>query len=205
MSDEPVYILTEAEAATVLRCAEEDENMLDLLPQVDAYIATATGRDWAADETIHPTAKSAARMLLVRWHEDPGGMAAGAALGFGLSAALSQLEAVALTLETSGVPDEALALTASNPANGAMNVAVTVNPTLVFNHEMDASAEEAISLQNEDGIEIDITNALDVTGKILTITPESDLEADTGYTLVIEAAADIYGQTLSKEIAFTTA
>ena len=70
---------------------------------------------------------------------------------------------------------------------------------------MDASAEEAISLQNEDGIEIDITNALDVTGKILTITPESDLEADTGYTLVIEAAADIYGQTLSKEIAFTTA
>ena len=91
-------ILTPAEAATVLRVAEDDQNMLDLLPQVDAYLEMASGRDWAADEPIRPEAKSAARMLLVRWYEDPGGMAAGSALGFGLQAAVVQLEALALSL-----------------------------------------------------------------------------------------------------------
>lgn len=91
-------ILTAAEAATVLRCDQADADMLQLLPSVDAYLKNATGRDWAADTPIRPEAKSAARMLLVRWHEDPGGMAAGSALGFGLSACLVQLEAVALQL-----------------------------------------------------------------------------------------------------------
>lgn len=91
-------ILTETEAANILRCAEDDPAMLDLLPQVDAYIAQATGRDWENDDPIPPEAKSAARMLLVRWHEDPGGMAAGAALGYGLAAVMAQLEALALTL-----------------------------------------------------------------------------------------------------------
>ncbi len=94
------YILTTAEAANVLRCADDDPNMLMLLPQIDAYIEQATGHDWAADTVIREEAKSAARMLLVRWHEDPGGMAAGAALGFGLSAALTQLEALALRYVT---------------------------------------------------------------------------------------------------------
>lgn len=91
-------ILTETEAANALRCAETDPAMLDLLPQVDAYIKNATGRDWAADEPIRPEAKTAARILLVRAHEDPGAMSAGAALSFGLTAALVQLEAIALQL-----------------------------------------------------------------------------------------------------------
>jgi hypothetical protein len=86
-------ILTETEAATVLRTTQDDPNMLDLLPLIDAYIETATGRDWTSDNQISPRAKSAARMLLVRWHEDPGGMAAGDTLGPGLRAALMQLEA----------------------------------------------------------------------------------------------------------------
>ncbi|NMC84294.1 MAG: phage gp6-like head-tail connector protein [Anaerolineaceae bacterium] len=91
-------ILTESEAAKVLRTGEDDPVMLDLLPQVDAYIENATGRDWAADEPIQAAAKSAARMLLVRWYEDPGGMAAGVSLGFGLNAALVQLKVLALEL-----------------------------------------------------------------------------------------------------------
>jgi hypothetical protein len=45
--------------------------MLALLPQVDAYIKNATGRDWAKESSIPEEAKSAARMLLVRWHENP--------------------------------------------------------------------------------------------------------------------------------------
>lgn len=68
--------------------------MLDLLPQIDAYIRMATGRDWTVDSPVNPLAKSAARMVLVMWYENPGMMAGGAtALNFGLTSALTQLEA----------------------------------------------------------------------------------------------------------------
>lgn len=93
-------ILTLTEAANVLRCEETDPNLVDLLPQVDRYIQMATGRDWAADTTIDPLAKNAARILLVRAHEDPGALAQPAAsLSWGLSAVLVQLEALAEMLE----------------------------------------------------------------------------------------------------------
>jgi hypothetical protein len=92
-------ILTVTEAANALRTAEDDLAMLDLLPQVDAYIKNATGRDWAADNPVRPEAKSAARILLVRAHEDPGAMAQPAgSLGWSLSACLVQLEALAWQL-----------------------------------------------------------------------------------------------------------
>ena len=68
-----------------------------LLPQIDGFIRNATGRDWSQDSPIHPAAKAAARMLLVKWHEDPGMSATGmASLGFGLTSALLQLEALAM-------------------------------------------------------------------------------------------------------------
>ncbi len=89
------YILTTTEAATVLRCAEDDPNMLMLLPAIDAYIKMATGRDWAADTTIREEAKNAARMLLVQWHENPAMVGSSGPLAFGLMAALTQLEAIA--------------------------------------------------------------------------------------------------------------
>ena len=92
-------ILTSAEAANALRTTTTDPAMLDLLPQVDAYINNATGRDWTADQPIRPEAKSAARMLLVMWHEAPGMIGQGiTSLPFGLAAALCQLESVALEL-----------------------------------------------------------------------------------------------------------
>lgn len=88
-------ILTAAEAAAVLRTEITDVVMTALLPQVDAYIASATGRNWANDDVIHESAKSAARMLLVLWHEDPGVLsgAGSATMSHGLTAALTQLEA----------------------------------------------------------------------------------------------------------------
>lgn len=95
------YTLTPTEAATVLRCDESDPNMLMLLPLVDAYLANATGMDWAEDPYEVPNeAKSAARMLLVMWHENPAmvGMPQ-SSLGFGLAAVLMQLKALALELE----------------------------------------------------------------------------------------------------------
>lgn len=97
-------ILTAAEAAAALRCETTDPDMLGLLPQVDAYIKNATGHDWAADQpagTVRQEAKSAARMLLTMWHENPAMLASGmATLGFGLSAALMQLEEIALRYKT---------------------------------------------------------------------------------------------------------
>jgi len=90
------YILTAAEGSEVLRCEVDDAEMLALLPLIDDYIKDATGHDWASDTTIHPKAKSAARMLLVMWHENPGMLANGqTALSFGLKACLAQLEAAA--------------------------------------------------------------------------------------------------------------
>lgn len=90
-------ILTATEAANVLRAATNDPLMSDLLPAIDLYIRQATGRDWTADSTINPVAKSAARMLLVMWHENPAMMGQGTgALSHGLAACLTQLEALAL-------------------------------------------------------------------------------------------------------------
>jgi len=199
-------ILTAAEAANVLRCLTTDALMLQLLPQVDKYIQTATGRNWTLDSVIEPTAKSAAQMLLVMWHEAPGQIGQGITnLPFGLSAVLVQLEALALQLATSGVPTEDLKLVASQPENGDANVAVGANLTLVFNHEMDSTATSAVSLQDATGATFTTVNTLDVTKKIMTINPTGNLTAGMSYTIVIEDAADSYGQTLDIDIGFETA
>lgn len=58
-------ILTAEEAARAVAVEPMDEKLLDILPQVDAYINGATGHDWTADKTIHPEAKAAARIYLV--------------------------------------------------------------------------------------------------------------------------------------------
>ena len=199
-------ILTAVEAANVLRCLTTDALMLQLLPQVDKYIYTATGRNWTLDSTIEPTAKSAAQMLLVMWHEAPGQIGQGiTSLPWGLSAALVQLEALALQLETSGVPDEALKLQTSMPVDGAIGVAIGANLTLVFNHEMDSSATSAVILKTAAGATVTTVNSLDVTKKILTVNPSASLTADARYTLEIVDAPDIYGQTLEQDIGFETA
>lgn len=190
-------ILSFGEAATVLRCEETDKGMIDLLPIVDAYIYQATGRDWSQDETIRLEAKSAARMLLVRWHEDPGGMGAGGALGFGMSAVLTQLEALALQLRTAGTPDEPLRLVNTN-VDGYM--AVDASFVLAFSYPMDPGATARVHL-----VGVTTTNTLDVSGRILTITPLADLAHSASYILMIDYAPDIYGRTLYREIAIITA
>ena len=199
-------ILTAAEAALVLRTEVTDPVMLIYLPLVDAYIKNGSGRDWTADTTIEPMAKAAAQILLVQWYENPAMLGQGlATLGAGLMACLLQLEAKALELESLGVPEETLAIAASLPVDGARNIAITANLALIFNHAMDDSAESAVALETAAGAAVATTNALDITSKILSIKPDSNLTADTKYKLVITAAADAYGQTLTKDIWFTTA
>lgn len=93
-------ILSASEAANVLRCAEDDPAMLDLLPLVDGYINDATGWDWTVEypDTALSQAKAAARILLVQWYEDPGRINAGGALGLGFNACITQLKALGLEL-----------------------------------------------------------------------------------------------------------
>jgi methionine-rich copper-binding protein CopC len=198
-------ILTAAEAANVLRCLTTDALMLQLLPQVDDYIKTATGRDWTADTTIEPKAKAAAQMLLTMWHENPSMTGNAGALQGGLSACLTQLEAQALELESSGVPDAALTIVTSLPKDGDMDIAITANLVLIFSHAMDSSATSAAVLKDAAGNTVTTVKSLDVTKKILTVNPTGSLTADAAYTLVITAAADSYGRTITDEIGFTTA
>lgn len=96
------YILSVEEAAAVLRCDTDEDNMLMLLPMVDAYIRQATGRDWAQDDPIDQRAKAAARILLVQWHENPAMIALSGTdlLSHGLRAVLTQLESLALRYKT---------------------------------------------------------------------------------------------------------
>jgi hypothetical protein len=86
-------ILTAQEGANFIRTEATDAVMLMLLPHVDSYINNATGHDWTADSTIHPTAKLAAGILLVNWYDNP--LMVGQSIGAALPQ-LSQLEGEAL-------------------------------------------------------------------------------------------------------------
>jgi hypothetical protein len=197
------YILTSTEAAAILRCAEDDANLLMLLPQVDAYIKQATGRDWALDDPVRPEAKAAARILLVQAHEDPGGLGqAPAGLSWGLRACLTQLEALAMLPEISGVPDEPLELMQTNIGDW---MALDGDLVLVFNHPMADAAISKVYLQTGDGSSVTCTNSLDTTKKILRISPNASLSSNASYWILVDYAPDVYGQTLYQTVAFMTA
>ena len=91
-------ILTELEAANAWAvCSKEelpDRAIPIVLPAVDDYIKTATGKDWGADNPVDPTAKMLASVLFVRWLEDPGMV--GRASDAGVVGLIGQLHAKAL-------------------------------------------------------------------------------------------------------------
>lgn len=189
----------------MLRCEANDADMLALLPLVDAFIQQATGRAWQGDNPVRSEAKAAARMLLVMWHENPAMTGSTNVLNFGLTAALVQLEALALQLETAGIPEKTLNLTASMPADGQEFVSVNIAPVLIFNNPMDDDAGTHIILKDDADNILTTNNILDATKRILTITPGESLNADTDYFIVLSAIADCFGQTLTKKISFRTA
>jgi hypothetical protein len=197
-------ILTKPEAANVLRTDEDDLVMIQLLESVDRDIEYATGRNWTLDDPIEILAKNAAMILITRYFENPGMIGAGlTSLEPGLRSALVKLEARALELLTDGVPDEALKIVSSIPAQGADEIAITITLVIIFNNQL-ASTSEA-TLEDGAGNGITITNSLDATNKILSVNPDSNLTADTTYKLILTAIPDIYGQTLTKELDFRTA
>lgn len=88
-----VLSLSEAKAILRIDGTDTDTLLIILLPAIDSYLATATGKDQSSE----PLAKVAAQMLLVAWYENPGmaGKIEGE-LQYGLTNIITQLQAKAL-------------------------------------------------------------------------------------------------------------
>lgn len=72
-----------------------------ILPAIDDYLKTATGKDWGTltdrYTKIDPTAKIVASVLLVRWFEDPGMIGKLSLNDPGLIGLIAQLHAKAIS------------------------------------------------------------------------------------------------------------
>lgn len=102
-----------------------------------------------------------------------------------------------------GTPS-ALALSVSDPVDGASAVAVSKTVTLTFNNALQADAIYGVVLVKADGTKVTAVNSLDATKKIMSVDPSADLDAASTY-IVTYGVTDIYGQTLQGAINFATA
>ncbi len=103
------------------------------------------------------------------------------------------------------VAPSALALSSSDPADGASAVVVSKKPKLVFNNALVAGAPAGVMLlKASDASKVTATIALGGANKEITITPSGNLTASTNY-IISFAVTDIYGQTLSGAVDFATA
>jgi hypothetical protein len=92
----------------------------------------------------------------------------------------------------------------SSPIDGAANVAVDVQPELTFNKRLASYDVILVNYNTKDSI--NVTASLDITEKILTITPNSHLDLATKYAVVIKSAVASSGQALGYTVlSFTTA
>lgn len=98
----------------------------------------------------------------------------------------------------------ALALSSSVPTDGATGISVSADQTLTFNNALQSDAVDRVVISKADGTQASAVVTLDTTKKIITINPASSLTASTVY-LITYAVEDIYGQTLSGVVNFTTA
>lgn len=104
----------------------------------------------------------------------------------------------------STVAPSSLALSSSSPVDGTTGVAVGSNITLTFNNALPDSAIANVVLVKSDGTAVACTNSLDTTKKIMTINPDSNLDASSTYIVAI-GVTDIYGDTLTAAVNFVTA
>lgn len=92
----------------------------------------------------------------------------------------------------------------SSPTDGAVGVSASVAPALTFNYRIESYEVSIVDYSTLDSVSV--TASLDVTGKILTLTPNSNLSPATKYAVVVESAVAYSGQNLDYTvIAFTTA
>lgn len=98
---------------------------------------------------------------------------------------------------------DAIALSTSVPADAATGVAVDANVVLTFNNVIKG---EAVVLTTDAGVVVAATKTWNAARTILTINPDSNLDASTTYLVAITGVVDVYGQTLAAVVNdFTTA
>ena len=98
------------------------------------------------------------------------------------------------TPTTAGAPD-AVALSSIVPADGASSVSRSTTIVLTFNNKI---ASEAITLVNStSGDTVAFAKAWDTAGKVLTLTPSSQLAASTKFIVAVAGVTDVYGQALA--------
>lgn len=104
---------------------------------------------------------------------------------------------------TVGATISPIALSSSNPVDGATSVSTTSGIVLTFNNAI--TSESITVIDSTDGTVKAVTRAWDSTNKVLTLTPSSDLSSSTKYIVSIAGVVDIYGQALAATtIDFTT-
>ena len=97
----------------------------------------------------------------------------------------------------------ALALSSSDPTDGASGVAVTKTITLTFNNALPADAIANVVVVKADGTAVACTNSLDTARKVMTVNPDASLDASSTYIVAI-GVTDIYGDTLNTAVNFAT-
>lgn len=98
----------------------------------------------------------------------------------------------------------ALALSSSVPTDGATGISVSANQTLTFNNALNSAATANVVLLAATGaVKVTATITIDTARKVITIDPGSSLSGTTEY-IIAYAVTDIYAQTLSGAINFTT-
>lgn len=104
-----------------------------------------------------------------------------------------------------GTAPSALALSSSVPADDATGILATAKPTLTFSNAiLDYSG--IVLLNVTDDTVLEFTAAPDTTGKIITISPETNFTAAKKINIILSNITDVYGQKLAKQIiSFTIA
>lgn len=93
----------------------------------------------------------------------------------------------------------ALALSSSTPANNGTNVAINSTIVLTFNNQI-ADYSDIAFISDSDNVLVPFTASLDTTGKIITLTPASNLIAAKIYDVVLAGITDVYNQKLAQQI-----
>lgn len=105
------------------------------------------------------------------------------------------------TPDTSEAPT-ALSLISSLPVDEAVGVAIGNDIVLTLSNKV---LSQTITLFTDTFLPVPAVITKDATGKILTISPNVDLSAQTSYVLIITNVIDVHGQKLENEvIGFTT-
>lgn len=99
----------------------------------------------------------------------------------------------------------ALALSSSTPTNGATGVVVSSNISLVFNNALVNGAQNNVTLLDASDAIVAVTATLSSDRKTITLNPDSNMAAANAHDVIVSGVKDIYGDTLSQVVSFTTA